>query len=250
MRETALADVPIGDIPVDSPGLAPLHVVHLGLVPYARALELQRAVARARIGGTIAQDVLLLLEHPPVITLGRSSKAQHLVATPDMLADRGVELFEAERGGDVTFHGPGQLVGYPIINLRGHKQDLHWYLRQVEAVLIRALEGIGIPAERSEGRTGVWTGGRKIASIGVHARDWVTWHGFALNVSNDLSYFDLIVPCGLSGVTMTSVQRELGTVAPSFSAVAETVVASFGTVFSLDPELLVPAALSAMLPTP
>src|SRR5690348_9857155 len=221
MRDTALAGARIVDRNIDAPALAPLHVVQLGLVPYARGLELQRAVARARISGAIAHDVLLLLEHPPVVTLGRSSKAQHLVATPAMLADRGVELFEAERGGDVTFHGPGQLVGYPIVNLRGHRQDLHWYLRQVEAVLMRALDSIGVPAERSEGRTGVWTEGRKIASIGVHARDWVTWHGFALNVSNDLSYFELIVPCGLSGVTMTSVQRELGAAAPSLAAVAE-----------------------------
>ena len=121
-----------------------------------------------------------------------------------------MELFEAERGGDVTFHGPGQLVGYPIVNLRGHKQDLHWYLRQVEAVLMDALATFGIETQRSEGRTGVWTHDRKIASIGVHARDWVTWHGFALNVSTDLSYFDLMVPCGLAGVTMTSVAKELG----------------------------------------
>ena len=220
-------------------------MVHLGLVPYARGLELQRAAARARISGALAHDVLLLLEHPPVITLGRSSKAQHLVATPEMLAERGVELFEAERGGDVTFHGPGQLVGYPIVNLRGHRKDLHWYLRQVEAVLIHALEATGIDAERSEGRTGVWTGGRKIASIGVHARDWVTWHGFALNVSNDLSYFDLIVPCGLAGVTMTSVDRELGSTAPSLSAVAATVAESFGTVFALTFGLLEPEELFA-----
>ena len=212
---------------------APMHVVALGLVPYARALELQRAVARARISGEIAQDVLLLLEHPPVVTLGRSSKAQNLVASPALLAARGVELFEVERGGDITFHGPGQLVGYPIVNLRGHKQDLHWYLRRVEEVLIRALDQIGIAAQRSDGRTGVWTGDRKIASIGVHARDWVTWHGFALNVSTDLSFFDLMVPCGLAGVTMTSVARELGMAAPSFEAVAESVVAAFGTVFAL-----------------
>jgi lipoate-protein ligase B len=227
-----------------------MHVVHLGLVPYARALELQRAVARARISGAIAHDVLLLLEHPPVVTLGRSSKAQHLVASPAQLEARGVELFEAERGGDVTFHGPGQLVGYPIVSLRGHKQDLHWYLRQVEAVLIHALDAIGIPAERSEGRTGVWTSGRKIASIGVHARDWVTWHGFALNVSTDLSYFDLIVPCGLSGVTMTSIARELGPGAPTVDAVAESVAASFGAVFARAPGLLDPESLSAMLPSP
>jgi lipoyl(octanoyl) transferase len=228
--------------------LAPMHVVHLGLVPYARALELQRTVARARISGEIAHDVLLLLEHPPVVTLGRSSKAQNLVASPALLAARGVELFEAERGGDVTFHGPGQLVGYPIVNLRGHKQDLHWYLRQVEAVLMHALSAIGIPSERSEGRTGVWTTrGDKIASIGVHARDWVTWHGFALNVSTDLSYFDLMVPCGLAGVTMTSVVRELGPAAPDLESVAGVVAASFGEIFSREPSPLEPGALEAML---
>jgi lipoyl(octanoyl) transferase len=238
---------PIAEERVESPALAPLHIVHLGLIPYARALELQRAVARARISGALAHDVLLLLEHPPVVTLGRSSKAQHLVASPAMLAARGVELFEAERGGDVTFHGPGQLVGYPIVNLRGHRQDLHWYLRQVEAALIRALEAIGMRAERSEGRTGVWTAGRKIASIGVHARDWVTWHGFALNVSTDLSYFDLIVPCGLSGVTMTSVARELGAGAPSFSAVSEAVAESFASIFSLAPTPLDTSELEAQL---
>jgi lipoyl(octanoyl) transferase len=221
--------------------------VHLGLVPYARALELQRAVARARISGALAHDILLLLEHPPVITLGRSSKAQHLVATPEMRAERGVELFETERGGDVTFHGPGQLVGYPIVNLRQHRQDLHWYLRQVEAVLIHALEALGISAERSNGRTGVWTSGRKIASIGVHARDWVTSHGFALNVTNDLSHFDLIVPCGLPDVTMTSVARELDADAPPFPAVAETVARSFGTIFALETELLEPEVFSATL---
>jgi lipoate-protein ligase B len=231
--------------------LAPMHVVHLGFVPYARALELQRTVARARISGEIAHDVLLLLEHPPVVTLGRSSKAQNLVASPALLAARGVELFEAERGGDVTFHGPGQLVGYPIVNLRGHKQDLHWYLRQVEAVLMHALSAIGIPSERSEGRTGVWTEhGDKIASIGVHARDWVTWHGFALNVSTDLSYFDLMVPCGLAGVTMTSVARELGAGAPGLATVAEIVAASFGKLFSRAPAPLEPGALEAMLPPP
>ncbi len=227
--------------------LAPMHVAQLGLVPYARALELQRAVARARISGEIEHDVLLLLEHSPVVTLGRSSKAQNLVASPELLAARGVELFEVERGGDVTFHGPGQLVGYPIVNLRGHKQDLHWYLRQVEEVLIRALARLSLAAQRSDGRTGVWIGDRKIASIGVHARDWVTWHGFALNVSTDLSFFDLIVPCGLAGVTMTSVARELGAATPSFGAVADSVIAAFGTVFALAPSTPERETLDAIL---
>src|SRR5829696_10516962 len=186
-----------------------LLVSHLGTMAYADALALQRAVARARISGEIGEDLLLLVEHPPVVTLGRSSKERHLTASPELLAARGVELFEVERGGDVTFHGPGQLVGYPIIDLKRHRRDLHWYLRQVEEALIRALGTVGIEAERNPGFTGVWTKGRKIASIGVHARDWVTWHGFALNVSTELSYFDLIVPCGIPEVHMTSVEREL-----------------------------------------
>jgi lipoate-protein ligase B len=188
-----------------------LWVVDLGRRKYAEVLELQRAVARARITGEIDQDVLLFVEHDPVITLGRSSRDAHLVANPTQLAARGVEVFEVERGGDVTFHGPGQLVGYPIVDLKRHKQDLHWYLRQVEEVLIDALRDFAIAGERVPKYTGVWTNGRKIASIGVHARDWVTWHGFALNVSTELSYFDLIVPCGIPDVVMTSIRRETGT---------------------------------------
>jgi lipoyl(octanoyl) transferase len=186
-----------------------LWVTNLGRRGYAEALEIQRAAAASRIRGDLAQDVLILVEHDPVITLGRSSKNAHLLANHEQLRARGVEVFEVERGGDVTFHGPGQLVGYPIIDLKRHKQDLHWYLRQVEEVLIQAVATFDIAAERVAKYTGVWTRGRKIASIGVHARDWVTWHGFALNVSTELSYFDLIVPCGIPDVRMTSVEREL-----------------------------------------
>jgi lipoate-protein ligase B len=186
-----------------------LWVVDLQRMPYAEALELQRNVARDRISGAISEDVLLLVEHPPVVTLGRSSKQKNLISSPDFLQSRGVELFEVERGGDVTFHGPGQLVGYPIIDLKRHKLDLHWYLRQVEEAIIRVLSRYGISAERSTGYTGVWTGGRKITSIGVHARDWVTWHGFAMNVVTDLTYFDLIVPCGIQDVEMTSIAKEI-----------------------------------------
>lgn len=193
----------------------------LGLRSYAEALSFQREVAAARIAKRVPQDVLLLVEHPPVVTLGRSTKQENLLFTPELLTARGVELFEVERGGDVTFHGPGQLVGYPIVDLTEHKQDLHWYLRQVEEVLIRAVATFGIVAERVEKKTGIWThpaldasgavlrDARKLASIGVHAKQWVTWHGFALNVTTDLSYFDLMVPCGLPGVDMTSVEREL-----------------------------------------
>jgi len=180
---------------------ARLLVVPLGTLPYAAALDLQRAIARARISGDIDDDVLLLVEHPPVVTLGRSSKDAHLVASDALLEARGVERFEVDRGGDVTFHGPGQLVGYPILDLKRHKQDLHWYLRQLEESLIVALRDFGITATRNAGYTGVWVDDRKLASIGVHARDWVTWHGFALNVSTDLSYFDLIVPVAFRGWT-------------------------------------------------
>lgn len=181
----------------------------LGLRSYAEALSFQRELAAARIDKRVPQDVLVLVEHPPVVTLGRSTKQENLLFTPELLRSRGVELFEVERGGDVTFHGPGQLVGYPIVDLNEHKLDLHWYLRQVEEVLIRAVAPFGVVAGRVEKKTGIWTKDRKLASIGVHARQWVTWHGFALNVTTDLSYFDLMVPCGLPGVDMTSVQREL-----------------------------------------
>lgn len=219
-----------------------LWLVDCGLRPYAEMLDLQRAVAAARISGEIEQDVLLLVEHCPVITLGRSSKDAHLLANPEILRARGVEVFEVERGGDVTFHGPGQLVGYPIIDLKRHKQDLHWYLRQVEEVLIRALGELGIAGERVAKYTGVWSKGRKIASIGVHARDWVTWHGFALNVSTELSYFDLIVPCGIPDVRMTSVQRELGRTV-TLSEVSAVVARCAANVFDL--ELQVRDALPA-----
>jgi len=214
-------------------------------------LELQRAVAHARISGAIDEDVLLLVEHLPVITLGRSSKDAHLLANPAQLAARGVELFEVERGGDVTFHGPGQLVGYPIVDLKRHKTDLHWYLRQVEEVLIRALGELGIAGERVPKYTGVWTNGgkKKIASIGVHARDWVTWHGFALNVATELSFFDLIVPCGIPEVTMTSVQRELGRPV-SIEEVAEVVSRTTADVFGLEAQRVEVAALDLRAPTP
>ena len=210
-----------------------LWTVPLGRMPYGEALDLQRSIARDRISGAISQDVLLLVEHPPVVTLGRSTKEKHLTASPEFLQAHGVELFEVERGGDVTFHGPGQLVGYPIVDLKRHRQDLHWYLRTLEAVLINTLADYRIPAERNTSYTGVWTRGKKIASIGVHARDWVTWHGFALNVTTDLSFFDLIVPCGISGVVMTSVARELGAEEVSAQDVRDRVTAKFAEVFDL-----------------
>ena len=228
-----------------------LLVCDLGTRAYAETLALQRAVARARITGAVSEDVLLLVEHPPVITLGRATKAGTLHASPELLAARGMELFEVDRGGDVTFHGPGQLVGYPIVDLKRHRQDLHWYLRQVEEAIIRGLVPFGITGERSAGLTGVWTQGRKLASIGVHARDWVTWHGFALNVTTDLSYFDLMVPCGIADVTMTSVARELAASTEDTAALAATtraqVAAGFCDVFALEQVTLQADALQSIV---
>jgi lipoate-protein ligase B len=220
-----------------------LWTVPLGRVAYEEALELQRHIARDRISGALPQDVLLLVEHPPVVTLGRASKGKHLIASPEFLRSKGVELFEVERGGDVTFHGPGQLVGYPIVDLKRHRLDLHWYLRKIEEALINTLADYEIVAERNPSFTGVWTKGKKIASIGVHARDWVTWHGFALNVTTDLSYFDLMVPCGIDGVVMTSIARELGTDDVSMQDVIERVSAKFAAAFDLTPVVTSRAAL-------
>jgi lipoate-protein ligase B len=212
-----------------------LEVRRLGRVPYGAALELQRRLADERIAGTIP-DTLVLLEHPPVVTLGRGTRESSLPLDPEALRARGVDVFEIERGGDVTYHGPGQLVGYPILDLHGLKPDLHWYLRQLEEALIRGLAAFAIPAERNPGYTGVWTRGRKIASIGIHVRQWVTWHGFALNVTTDLSAFDLIVPCGIRDVVMTSVAQEsaraAGISAESLLEEAtDAVVTSLGEVF-------------------
>jgi len=183
-----------------------LEVVEAGRVPYCEALAWQRSLAQARIEGRLEHDLLLLLEHPPVVTLGRTARDRHL------LDATGIDVVEVERGGDVTYHGPGQLVGYPILDLTRYRTDLHWYLRTLEQALIEALADLATPAARHPGYTGVWTqggrGGRKIASIGVHVKQWVTWHGFALNVPTDLTQFDRIVPCGIPGVEMTSVERE------------------------------------------
>jgi lipoyl(octanoyl) transferase len=208
-----------------------LQVVQLGLAPYAETLARQRELAAARIDGRVG-DVLLLCEHPPVVTLGRGAKKENLTVP----LPAGVDLFEVERGGDVTFHGPGQLVGYPIIDLSQHKRDLHWYLRELEGTLIDALATFGIAAKRRAGLTGVWTDSdRKIASIGVHARQWVTWHGFALNVTTNLSYFDLMVPCGIQGVDMTSMARERPDLGIDVPAAAAAVTSAFADHFALCP---------------
>ncbi|MEO7965948.1 MAG: lipoyl(octanoyl) transferase LipB, partial [Gemmatimonadaceae bacterium] len=251
------------------PSSRDLLVCSLGTMSYATALDLQRAVAKGRIAGAIDQDVLLLVEHPHVVTLGRAAKGRTLTTSPAILAARGVELFEVDRGGDVTYHGPGQLVGYPIFDLKRHKQDLHWYLRQVEEALIMALRAWGLEGSRSAGYTGVWVGDesqrgytdghpnsaqthdarRKIASIGVHARDWVTWHGFALNVTTDLSFFELMIPCGIDGVHMTSIEQERRDLQQTVDPleIARSVSNAFATVFQLNPQTIDPCTLRERL---
>lgn len=207
-------------------------VLDLGRRGYAPVLELQRELRRRRVAGELTEDLLLLVEHDPVITLGRGTRDSSLPVSRALLQARGLEVFEVERGGDVTLHAPGQLVGYPILDLGGFRQDLHWYLRQLEETLIRGLSQVGVAADRNPGKTGVWSSGRKIASIGIHVKQWVTLHGFALNVTTDLSHFDLIVPCGIHGVTMTSVACELA--GPSddlWSSTRAAVIRHFGEVF-------------------
>src|SRR5574341_837560 len=184
------------------------HLIELGLTPYGEALQLQRRLAALRVAGRVG-DLLLLLEHRPVITLGRGGARAHLLMPESSLAARGIEFFNVERGGDITYHGPGQLVGYPILDLTEYGGDVHSYLRQLEQVLIETLTTFGLGASRWIGRTGVWVRGRKIASLGIHVGRWVTRHGFALNVDMDLAPFELIVPCGIQGVKMTSMTREL-----------------------------------------
>jgi lipoyl(octanoyl) transferase len=214
-----------------------LIVQDLGRRAYGEVLELQRALCRQRIAGEIDEDILLLVEHDPVVTLGRGTRGESLPLPKPELERRGVEVFEVERGGDVTFHGPGQLVGYPVLDLRQHREDLHWYLRRLEAGLIAGLGRVGIAAGPNPGLTGVWTRGRKIASIGIHVKQWVTFHGFALNVSTDLSYFDLIVPCGIRDVLMTSVAVELGRAdsAVLWEETRQAVIAEMAEAFQLQP---------------
>ncbi len=203
---------PAPSIERPSPPPAPrsaIAVRRLGRVEYDHAWAIQRELVASRQAGH-APDTLLLLEHPPVITLGRSGETAHLLGSEAELERRGVALVETDRGGDITFHGPGQIVGYAIVDLAPRGRDLHRYLRDLESVLIRALAEFGIVAGRVEGLTGVWVGDAKVAAIGIRVARWVTHHGFALNVDTDLSYFDLIVPCGIADRRVTSMKALLG----------------------------------------
>jgi lipoyl(octanoyl) transferase len=214
-----------------------IHVLHLGLVPYGTALQLQRTLMELRKSDRIG-NTLLLLEHPPVITLGRNAQLNNVLAPPEFLAQRGVELFDIDRGGDVTFHGPGQLVAYPIFDLRSFEPRIGAveFVRRLEEVLIRTCGEFGIGTQRIKGLTGVWTYAlrnkpeAKIAAIGVHISRGVTTHGFALNVSTDLDFFSLIVPCGITGRPVTSMQRELRKTL-TMEDVATAATRNFGRVF-------------------
>ena len=194
--------------------MKPLAVRRLGLVPYARALELQRTLVEDRKVGRIP-DTLLLLQHPHVLTLGvKKDGGQHVLATAERLASLGVDVIETGRGGDVTYHGPGQLVGYPILDLNPDRRDVHRYVRDIEDVMIRVCGDYAVAAGRIAGLSGTWAGAEKIGAVGVRISRWVTSHGFAFNVGTDLSYFSLIVPCGIADLGVTSLAARLGFVPP------------------------------------
>jgi len=206
-----------------------LSVCHLGPTSYREGLVLQEGLARARADGRTG-DWLLYPDHPPVLTVGRNPSPGNVVADAATLERQGIEVFEVARGGDITWHGPGQLVGYLVCDLDRQGRDLHRFLRSIEEGLIQALAALGIAARRDPGRTGVWSEGEKIASIGIAVRRWVSYHGFALNVAPDLKFFDLIHPCGLRGIHMTSVARQLGDRAPSLPEVRERVAGAMARV--------------------
>jgi lipoyl(octanoyl) transferase len=212
----------------------PLEVRRLGRVPYSEALALQRSLVEERKADRVG-DLLLLVEHPPVITVGVRGDGgrSHIIATPDRLAELAIEVSETGRGGDVTYHGPGQVVGYPIIDLKPDRCDVHRYVRDLEEVLIRATGDFGLAATRIEGLTGVWVGGEKLAAIGVRISRWVTSHGFAFNVTTDLDHFGLIVPCGISDHGVTSLAK-LGCDV-SMAEVEDRIIPHFADVFGRTP---------------
>ena len=212
-----------------------LEVRRLGTVPYAEALDLQTRLVEQREAGEIP-DQLLLLQHPPVVTLGVKTRSDrsHVLATPEALDAQGVEIFETGRGGDVTYHGPGQLVGYPILDLKPDRCDVHQYVRDIEEVMIRMAASFGITAGRSEGLTGAWVGNEKLAAIGVRIARWVTSHGFAFNVTTNLAHFGLIVPCGITDKGVTSLEKLLGRPVP-MDEVETAAIEEFADVFERVP---------------
>jgi len=210
-------------------GLSGFYTLRPGRIPYRAGLVLQQRLLAGKKPGTA--DFLVLLEHPPVITLGSGAKEFRPLAEPDFFHNRGIEVIRAGRGGETTYHGPGQLIAYPIVSLDPIGRDLHRFLRLLEEVLIRVLLSFGIPGEKLAGKTGAWVAGRKIASIGIGVRKWISWHGCALNVGGDLSPFRAIVPCGLAGVEMTSMAECLGD-EPLRAEVEAGFIRSFAEVFA------------------
>ncbi len=207
-------------------------VEQLGLIDYAEALQIQQEKVALRKSGAMP-DTLLLLEHPHVYTLGRNGQREHLLVSDGQLAALRAKLFETDRGGDVTYHGPGQLVGYPLFDLTRHRRDLSWYMRSLEEVFIGVARDFGIRAARLRGAPGVWVGNEKLVAMGVHVSRWVTSHGFAFNVTTDLTYFHWIVPCGLRDKGVTSLQELLGRPVEMQTAI-DRVIEHFGKVFGLE----------------
>jgi lipoyl(octanoyl) transferase len=210
--------------------MRPMVVRRLERLPYGEGLELQARLVAQRQAGEIP-DTLLLLEHEPVFTLGRNARAENVLFPAEALRERGFEVFETGRGGDVTYHGPGQVVGYPILDLSPDRKDVHRYVRDLEEVMIRACAGYGLPALRVPGLTGCWLGEAKIGAIGVRIARWVTSHGFAFNVDADLSPFRLIVPCGIAGRGVTSLAQALGHPIP-LAEVMDVLATHFAAVFA------------------
>jgi lipoyl(octanoyl) transferase len=212
-----------------------IEIRRLGTVDYEEGLSLQRDLVEQRRARAIP-DTLLLLQHPHVITLGAKVRGNlsHVLATPDVLSSRGVPVYETGRGGDVTYHGPGQVVGYPILDLRPDRCDVHQYVRDLEEALIRSAAAFGVSAQRTPGLTGIWVGNRKLAAIGVRISRWITSHGFAFNVSTDLDYFELIVPCGIPDRGVTSLDSEIG-VLTALAAVEDVIATEFCRVFERQP---------------
>ena len=213
-------------------------VHQLGLVDYGEGLRLQQELIAERKGGKIP-DTLLLLEHPHVYTLGRNAQRANLLISHERMAQLGAELFETDRGGDITYHGPGQLVGYPIFDLTSHRRDIAWFMRSLEEVFLRVAKDYGIDAGRVAGAPGVWIGNEKLVALGVHISRWVTSHGFAFNVSPDLGYFDHIVPCGLKDKGVTSLARLIGREVSMDEAIERT-IDHVGSVFGFRMEAAAP----------
>jgi lipoyl(octanoyl) transferase len=249
--------------------MAICRTVDLGLIGYGEAYALQKRIVAARKADATdaIEDVLLLCEHPHVITQGRNGKREHLLAGEHVLRQKGVEFYETSRGGDITYHGPGQIVGYPILNLAAIRRDVVWYVRMLEEVMIRASRDFGVPAAREAGKTGIWVGpqdnltqsarrtqraqsrveaAEKLGAIGVHISRWVTSHGFAYNVSTDLRFFDLIVPCGIADRKATSLERLLNRRVDS-QEVAVRLTWHFGEVFGRETQPASPEELLSVL---